>query len=241
VSWVFRERPWELEDELIATLDLPLNLQVNSHNKFHHVLTAARARCVAQAKALPVVPNPGMGGGRRAAMPSPLTANPPAMTSLTESAPVTTTWVGVSGSWRHALPGLQDAVHREVAATLAAGKGIVTGGARGVDYWATQTALSVDPQRLKAILPTSRATYCALYRRRAAEGVTSPASRGSDQSAGDCCASRQPGGARRTGRRSWMSQPTASGTRMWWTSPVSCLHFRSTPVAALKTRWIRRG
>jgi hypothetical protein len=46
-------------DELIATLDLPLNLQANSHNQFHPVLTAARARCVAQVKALPVVPNPG--------------------------------------------------------------------------------------------------------------------------------------------------------------------------------------
>lgn len=65
VSWVGRERPWELEDELIATLDLPLNLQANSHNRFHPVLTAARARCVAQAKVLPVVPNPGIGGGRR--------------------------------------------------------------------------------------------------------------------------------------------------------------------------------
>jgi hypothetical protein len=69
VSWVVCERPWELEDELIATLDLPLNLHANSHNQFHPVLTAARARCVAQAKALPIVPNLGI-GGHRAAMPS---------------------------------------------------------------------------------------------------------------------------------------------------------------------------
>jgi hypothetical protein len=64
VSWVVRDRPWELEDELIVALDLPLNLQGNSHNRFHSVLTAARARCVRQARALPVVPNPGIGGGR---------------------------------------------------------------------------------------------------------------------------------------------------------------------------------
>jgi hypothetical protein len=83
------------------------------------------------------------------------------------------TWVGVSGSWRYAPPGLRDAVQREVAAALAAGKGIVTGGALGVDYWATQTALSIDPQRLKVILPTSFATYSAHYRRRAGEGVIS--------------------------------------------------------------------
>jgi hypothetical protein len=82
-------------------------------------------------------------------------------------------WVGVSGSWRYAPPGLADAVHREVAAALGAGKSIVTGGALGVDYWATETALSIDPARLKVILPTSLATYAAHYRRRAAEGVIS--------------------------------------------------------------------
>jgi hypothetical protein len=65
VSWVVRDRPWDLEDELIAALDLPLNLQGNSHNRFHSVLTAARARCVRQARALLVVPNPSIGGGRR--------------------------------------------------------------------------------------------------------------------------------------------------------------------------------
>lgn len=57
------------------------------------------------------------------------------------------TWVGVSGSWRYALPGLRAAVHEEVAAALAAGKSIVTGGALGTDYWATEMALSIDPAR----------------------------------------------------------------------------------------------
>jgi len=93
--------------------------------------------------------------------------------SHTEPASTVTTWVGVSGSWRYAPPGLQDAVHREVAAALAAGKSIVTGGALGVDYWATETALITDPARLKVILPTSLTTYAAHYRRRAAEGVIS--------------------------------------------------------------------
>jgi hypothetical protein len=84
------------------------------------------------------------------------------------------TWVAISGSWRYAPPGLPDAVRREVAAALAGGKGIVTGGALGVDYWATETALSIDPARLKVILPTSLATYAAHYRQRATEGVISP-------------------------------------------------------------------
>jgi hypothetical protein len=45
------------------------------------------------------------------------------------------TWVGVSGSWRYALPRQREAVHKEVAAALAAGKSIVTGGPLGTDYW----------------------------------------------------------------------------------------------------------
>ena len=64
VSWLVRDRPWQLEDELIAALDLPLNLQGNAHNQFHPLLTRARARCVAQARELPVEPNPGTGGGQ---------------------------------------------------------------------------------------------------------------------------------------------------------------------------------
>ena len=83
------------------------------------------------------------------------------------------TWVGVSGSWRYALPGLADAVQREVAAALRAGKSIVSGGALGVDYWAAETVLDLDPGRLKVILPTSLVTYAAHYRRRATEGIIS--------------------------------------------------------------------
>jgi hypothetical protein len=62
VSWVVRGEPWELEDRLIATLDLPLNLKGNKRNRFHSVLSGVRAQCRAQARALPVVPNPGIGG-----------------------------------------------------------------------------------------------------------------------------------------------------------------------------------
>jgi hypothetical protein len=62
VSWVIREHPWELEDDLIAAVDLPLNLEGNSRNRFHQVFTQTRAQCVARANALPVLPNPGIGG-----------------------------------------------------------------------------------------------------------------------------------------------------------------------------------
>jgi GIY-YIG catalytic domain len=62
VSWIGRDSPWELEDHLIAALDLPLNLQGNNHNQFHLVLTGVRAKCAAQARALPVLPSSGRGG-----------------------------------------------------------------------------------------------------------------------------------------------------------------------------------
>lgn len=62
VSWVVHSQPWELEGHLIATLDLPLNLQGNSRNSFHPELTKQRAAAVKRARGLPVIPNPGVGG-----------------------------------------------------------------------------------------------------------------------------------------------------------------------------------
>ena len=62
VSWVLRDCPWALEAALIGTVDLPLSLESNSRNAFHAELSRVRAGCVAQANALPVVTNPGVGG-----------------------------------------------------------------------------------------------------------------------------------------------------------------------------------
>ena len=62
VSWIAREEPWELEDQLIASLDVPLNLDGNSRNSFYLQLKAARADAKRRAKELPVLPNPGVGG-----------------------------------------------------------------------------------------------------------------------------------------------------------------------------------
>jgi hypothetical protein len=62
VSWLVRDSPWELENQLLVSLDLPLNLQGNAHNAFHPVLTKARARCVRLAREQSIVPNPGVGG-----------------------------------------------------------------------------------------------------------------------------------------------------------------------------------
>lgn len=64
VSWLSTPQPWLLEDEILTTLDLPLNLDQNQHNVFHAVLTAARAGAASRARSLPPLPNPGVGGSR---------------------------------------------------------------------------------------------------------------------------------------------------------------------------------
>ena len=64
VSWLPIPEPWFLEHALLDKLDLPLNLDKNTGNNFHPILTAARANAASRARALPVLPNPGSGGAR---------------------------------------------------------------------------------------------------------------------------------------------------------------------------------
>lgn len=52
--WVAHELPWELEDALVSTLDLPLNLQGNNRHPFHQRLKGMRAAARDRARALPV-------------------------------------------------------------------------------------------------------------------------------------------------------------------------------------------
>jgi hypothetical protein len=53
VSWIVHPAPWVLEADLIAGLDVPLNLDGNTHNRFHPELSAARREAVARARTLP--------------------------------------------------------------------------------------------------------------------------------------------------------------------------------------------
>lgn len=55
VSWITHPRPWMLEDELIETLVLPLNID-GAHNAFTPVLRQARRSAMARAKELPPLP-----------------------------------------------------------------------------------------------------------------------------------------------------------------------------------------
>ena len=56
VVWHVCERPWELEEELISKLDLPLNVEMNTASPFHPVLAELRRAAKARAKALPILP-----------------------------------------------------------------------------------------------------------------------------------------------------------------------------------------
>jgi hypothetical protein len=56
VVWRVCEKPWELEKEVISTLNLPLNLEINATNLFYPVLTELRRAAKARAKALPILP-----------------------------------------------------------------------------------------------------------------------------------------------------------------------------------------
>ena len=54
VCWVEHSKPWELEADIFRELDLPLNIQLNSHHPFANELSQARRNASAQAKACPI-------------------------------------------------------------------------------------------------------------------------------------------------------------------------------------------
>ena len=56
VVWQVCQEPWELEGELISTLDLPLNLDQNRRHGFHAELSQIRREAKAKACELPVLP-----------------------------------------------------------------------------------------------------------------------------------------------------------------------------------------
>ncbi|MGE4313512.1 MAG: hypothetical protein AB7E85_04490 [Pseudobdellovibrionaceae bacterium] len=84
--------------------------------------------------------------------------------------------VAISGSWRTVNGQVARDVTSDVLYSLDHGDKIVTGGALGVDYIATDTALRYRGDitgRLQVILPTSYATYRDHFLSRARQGVIS--------------------------------------------------------------------
>lgn len=85
-------------------------------------------------------------------------------------------WTAISGSWRTVAAAVERDVRASVRGILAAGGGIVSGGALGVDYIATDEALRRDPaaQSIRIILPTSLSDYANHYFKKAGEDVITP-------------------------------------------------------------------
>ena len=81
--------------------------------------------------------------------------------------------MGVAGSWRHTNFAIESQVREEVWSLLTLGNGLVSGGALGVDFFATDEALQadVDASQLKIIIPSTLEIYSAHYLQRAKEGV----------------------------------------------------------------------
>jgi hypothetical protein len=82
-------------------------------------------------------------------------------------------WTAIAGSWRHTNFDIENQVREEVRSVLILGNGIVSGGALGVDFFATDEALKagIDASQLKIIIPSTLEIYSAHYLNRASEGV----------------------------------------------------------------------
>ena len=56
VAWHVCDEPWKLEERLISTVNLPLNLDLNAANAFCPVLSGLRREARLKARALPILP-----------------------------------------------------------------------------------------------------------------------------------------------------------------------------------------
>ena len=55
VAWIACDEPWRVEEELIRSVSLPLNLDQNRNHSFHAVLSEHRRNAKARARGLPVI------------------------------------------------------------------------------------------------------------------------------------------------------------------------------------------
>lgn len=84
-----------------------------------------------------------------------------------------TRWVGVSGSWRKTNKHVETDVRTTIKEIVKQRFGIVTGGALGVDYIATDELLKLNPEAnlIKIFLPITLDKYLEHYKNRAKECV----------------------------------------------------------------------
>lgn len=81
-------------------------------------------------------------------------------------------WFGISGGWRRTNQEIDNNVRTTVRELIQQGDGIVSGGALGVDFIATDEALKFDKfaNRIKIFLPTTLEKYSEHYRKHASLG-----------------------------------------------------------------------
>ena len=85
-------------------------------------------------------------------------------------------WIAISGSWRIINEEVKRDVEVAVRKVIKNGDGLVTGGALGVDFIATQMMLKEgDITKLKIFLPIKLDKFCQHFRNRAKEGVITEA------------------------------------------------------------------
>ncbi|MEK7088788.1 MAG: hypothetical protein AAB913_01515 [Patescibacteria group bacterium] len=82
-------------------------------------------------------------------------------------------WIAISGGWRIINSQVEDDVRKTIREIISQGNGIVSGGAQGVDYIATEEALKngCGKDHLKIIIPSTLEIYKDHYLKRAKEGV----------------------------------------------------------------------
>jgi hypothetical protein len=82
-------------------------------------------------------------------------------------------WIGISGSWRKTNKEIEEKLREIVRDIILCGDGIVSGGALGVDYVATDEAFKHNPEcdRIKIFLPTTIEKYAEHYRKHAKWGT----------------------------------------------------------------------
>lgn len=84
-------------------------------------------------------------------------------------------WYGISGSRLSTNEHVENDVRNFVRSVIEGGNGIVTGGALGVDYFATDEVIKLDKtaDKIKVYIPATLEAYAAHYRKRAVEKVIS--------------------------------------------------------------------
>lgn len=59
VHWIEHDEPWVVEESLIGSIALPLNIQGNSHT-FKPLLSALRSKAMAEAKLMEIADESGL-------------------------------------------------------------------------------------------------------------------------------------------------------------------------------------